>query len=536
MTTFRLTALIALAVGFTTAAPAAPPDPLKLVPPDAALFLYADIAAVYDSKLGDAVKNSKSAELKEKLAAITKETGLTLADVKSITFVLPRVKEQQDMNRGFTVVTVRQPYDRAKLLAKMKDDAAKMKDEFSEKDHIVRVKSARVPDRVQVTDLRDDNQLVILTGLSEEFLTPPAATTIGVHTDALKAATKSAVVVGLNFNALPDEIRGDNLPAEVKPFQPIVKADTLTLAASLGKDTIDVKVQVKAKTAADAAEVEKSLEAVRVFAAVAIPAAKKSLDQQVADSASLGKLLDVAAKALGGAKFAVEDKVASASLSAPIDLPLAPLLTVLSGGGASVRAQSSNNLKQMALAVHNYEAAHGFLPPAATLGKKGKKLLSWRVAVLPYIEQDALYQKFKLDEPWDSEHNLKVFKDNPMPRVFAIPGTKNLDEKKTHYQTFVGNGAAFDPVAAIKFTDFTDGTSNTILFATAATAVEWTKPDDIEFDPKADVKKLLLVKDGVFLVAMGDGSVRAVTEKLSEQTLKALVTRNGGEVIGPDFE
>ncbi|MEO2092378.1 MAG: DUF1559 domain-containing protein, partial [Gemmataceae bacterium] len=156
--------------------------------------------------------------------------------------------------------------------------------------------------------------------------------------------------------------------------------------------------------------------------------------------------------------------------------------------------------------------------------------------ILPYIEQEALYKKFNLDEPWDSEHNLKVFRENPMPTVYAVPGTKNKDDKKTHYQAFVGNGAAFDPVAAIKFTDFTDGTSNTVLFTTAETAVEWTKPDDIEFDPKSDMKKLLLIKDGGFLVAMGDGSVRFVTGKMSEQTLKAIITRNGGEVIGPDFE
>ena len=536
MNTTRLTALFTLAVGFAAVASAAPPDPLKLVPPDAALFIHADIAAVYDSKLGDAVKNTKSAELKEKLADITKEIGLTLADVKSITFVIPRVKEQQDLQRGFTVVTTRRPYDRAKLLAKLKDDAAKMKDEYGEKDNVVRVKSGRIPDRVQVTDLRDTSRLVILNGMSEEFLTPPATAAVGVHTDAIKEAGKSAVVLGLNFDALPDELRGDNLPAEVKPFQPIVKADTFTLAASLGKDTIDVTVRVRAKTAADAAEVEKSLEAVRVFAAVAIPAAKKNLDKEVADAAGVGKLLDAAAKALGGAKFAVEDKVASASLSAPLDLPLEPLLTVLSGGGASARAVSSNNLKQLALAVYNYESTYGHYPPAATLGKKGKKLLSWRVAVLPYIEQDALYKKFNLDEPWDSEHNLKVFKDNPMPKVFALPGTKNLDDKKTHYQAFVGNGAMFDPVAALKPTDILDGTSNTIMFATAATAVEWTKPDDIEFDPKAEVKKLFLFQGNSTLVAMGDGSVRAVSNTLSEKTLKAVITRSGGEVIGPDFE
>ena len=78
---------------------------------------------------------------------------------------------------------------------------------------------------------------------------------------------------------------------------------------------------------------------------------------------------------------------------------------------AAERLEVTNNWKQLGLAFHNFESANLKLPASAICDKKGKKLLSWRVAVLPYIEESTLYQKFKLDESWDSEHNLKVLKE-----------------------------------------------------------------------------------------------------------------------------
>jgi hypothetical protein len=298
---------------------------------------------------------------------------------------------------------------------------------------------------------------------------------------------------------------------------------------------VEFTVKVRSKEATNAAEVEKAFGALQAFVALGIPQAKQAFEKEANDPKAFGPLLDAAAKAVAGATISVEDKDTTAKLTLPLDVSYGPFLEFMAGGGASARMVSSNNLKQISLAVYNYESTFGHYPPAATLGKKGKKLLSWRVAILPYIEQEELFKKFNQDEPWDSEHNLKVFKDNPMPKIFAVPGTKNLDDKKTHYQVFVGNGAMFETVAALKVSDMRDGTSNTVMIATAATAVEWTKPDDIEFDPKAEMKKLLLVQNGVTTMAMGDGSVRAVSETLAEMTLKAVITRNGGEVIGNDF-
>src|SRR5438093_7201056 len=81
------------------------------------------------------------------------------------------------------------------------------------------------------------------------------------------------------------------------------------------------------------------------------------------------------------------------------------------------RQTSVNNLKQLALAMHNYHDTYGHLPPAALKNKKGKPLLSWRVALLPFVEEDKLYKEFRLDEPWDSAHNKKLLAK--MPKLFA---------------------------------------------------------------------------------------------------------------------
>jgi len=204
---------------------------------------------------------------------------------------------------------------------------------------------------------------------------------------------------------------------------------------------------------------------------------------------------------------------------------------------AAAAQASANNLKQIAIAMHNYSDNHNStMPPAAVCDKTGKPLLSWRVLILPYIEQDDLFKQFKLDESWDSEHNKKLLAK--MPRTYAIPGKNKPGDTNTHYRVFVGNGAGFDWVRGARFpADFSDGTSNTIMCVTAETAVPWTKPDELEFDPDKDMTRLVgLVANGRMQIALFDGSVRTYAKVPSKQTLHFAITRAGGEVLGSDFE
>jgi hypothetical protein len=528
----RLLPLVALLVATSLSRAADLPAELKYIPPDAAAFIHLDVAALCDSKLADPLKKSKAAETIMRLTEVAGLAGAKLEDLRTVTYSFPSLKDQSAMDKAVAVVTFRKKYDREKLIAALQEQGKRPKWEVTVKGKVVRVTTPSPfnPDEKRTTthDLTDDLRVVTAYGLGDEYLKPTTET--GVHTLALKANASAPMLAGLNFNALPEEIRGENLPAEARPFRPILLADGLLAAGTLSDDKLAVAVTVKAKTKGDAEEVEKSLDALRLFADTLVTAAKKNLSDTVSSPKDAAAGLDALQAAVKDTKFAVSDTATTASLTLPVEALGGPLFDLFSGG-ATARAQSSNNLKQLGLAMHNYEATNGTLPSPASLGKKGKKLLSWRVEVLPYVEHKELYDQFKHDEPWDSEHNLKVFKEHPMPKVFAVPGTTNLADKKTHYQVFVGNGAAFEPTGGIKITDIQDGTSNTFLVATAAKAVEWTKPDDIEFDPKGDVTKLLLWKDGVTVVCMGDGSVRAISEKVGNDTLRKYITRSGGEVI-----
>jgi hypothetical protein len=201
---------------------------------------------------------------------------------------------------------------------------------------------------------------------------------------------------------------------------------------------------------------------------------------------------------------------------------------------AAARMQSSNNLKQIVLAMHDINSANGTFPPAAICDSKGKPLLSWRVAILPYIEQQNLYTQFKLDEPWDGPNNSKLL--SRMPKEYAFPGDPAPQAGNTHYRVFVGNGAAFEWCKGARMPqDFPDGTSNTILVVEAATAVPWTKPEELDYDPDSALPALGGHFSGGFQAALVDGSVRMIAKDVSQQTLKAAITRNGGDVLGPDW-
>ena len=109
---------------------------------------------------------------------------------------------------------------------------------------------------------------------------------------------------------------------------------------------------------------------------------------------------------------------------------------------AARRAQCTNNIKQIMLAMHNYLSANNSFPRDIT-DKDGKPLLSWRVAILPYIEQAELYNKFKLDEPWDSPHNKELLKE--MPPTFLCPSRAKPGPFTTSYRGFVARGQCSRP-------------------------------------------------------------------------------------------
>ncbi|MBV9849449.1 MAG: DUF1559 domain-containing protein [Armatimonadetes bacterium] len=219
---------------------------------------------------------------------------------------------------------------------------------------------------------------------------------------------------------------------------------------------------------------------------------------------------------------------------------LLPLLLFLArpAEGSSTKLQSANNLKQIALAMQNHHDVMGMFPPAAVCDPAGKPLLSWRVAILPFIEQQFLYSEFKLDEPWDGPNNSKLL--SRMPEIYALPGDTTAPPGYTYYRVFVGKGAAFElapgnghTTPGLNLTQFTD--DPTILVVEAATAVPWTKPDELAFDPNGPLPPLGGHYRGGFFVAMADGELRFIPQTVSQATLRALITRNAGDIPGRDW-
>lgn len=212
-----------------------------------------------------------------------------------------------------------------------------------------------------------------------------------------------------------------------------------------------------------------------------------------------------------------------------------PSATINPFARAAARTRSANNLKQIALAMHAYHSDHGSFPSPAIDSKDGKPLLSWRVTLLPYLEENTLYQEFQQDQPWDSEHNQKLLSRIPKVYQAPLPGTVK-DPSLTFYQVFVGKDCVFEEHQHIGLLQITDGSSNTILVVEAGEPVPWTKPEDLSYAADKPLPRLGGWWDGYFLAAFADGSVHRLKAGAKEQSLRLAITRNDGEPLPRDLE
>ncbi|MCI0699689.1 MAG: DUF1559 domain-containing protein, partial [Planctomycetia bacterium] len=164
-----------------------------------------------------------------------------------------------------------------------------------------------------------------------------------------------------------------------------------------------------------------------------------------------------------------------------------------------------------------------------------KPLLSWRVAILPYIEQDNLYKQFKMNEPWDSAHNKKLIEK--MPDIYyPVGGVRKPGH--THLQMVIGPNA-MQPVGTRIPASFPDGTSNTIAVVEASGSVIWTKPDDVMLPgkelPKDFRKKFGGLSPGGFNALLWDGQVRFIPDKMSDRTLGIALNPRDGMILPSDW-
>jgi hypothetical protein len=210
---------------------------------------------------------------------------------------------------------------------------------------------------------------------------------------------------------------------------------------------------------------------------------------------------------------------------------LAPLLRpyVTRWQGGAERDRQGRQLRQIGQAMFRHHEAHGRFPAAAVYDKKGRPLLSWRVALLPYLGEGALYRDFKPDEPWDGPHNKKLIAR--MPAAYRS-SPKLAAEGKMTYLAPLGKDTLFHGPQGTRISEVTDGTLATIFLVGAddAHAVVWTKPEDLPYDPAAPFAGLA-TRHGGYLTLFADGSVHLLPKAIDKKTMQALFTRNGGEAV-----
>ena len=201
---------------------------------------------------------------------------------------------------------------------------------------------------------------------------------------------------------------------------------------------------------------------------------------------------------------------------------------------SEVHAAESNDLEMIGIAFRNFHDAYRKLPGSANLREGGlatpaqsiQDPFSWRVAILPFIEQAELFQQYHFHEPWDSEHNLTLL--DKMPEVYRSPNAAEDQPKgHTNYLGYAG-GDGMLTGSGLTLADCSDGTSNTAIVAESKRSVPWTKPEDLT---SLDIETFA---DEPLRLLMLDGQVVELKQTVAEDLLRRLFIRNDGRTIASE--
>jgi prepilin-type processing-associated H-X9-DG protein len=206
---------------------------------------------------------------------------------------------------------------------------------------------------------------------------------------------------------------------------------------------------------------------------------------------------------------------------------------------AARRSQCTCNYCQILLALHNYHSEYNVFPPAYVADARGRPMHSWRVLLLPFMEQSALYNRYNFSEPWNGPNNITLL--NSMPNGFACPSRYSSPTNLTSYVAITGPGTMFPGARSTKLDDVTDGTSNTLMIVEVADVnVPWTAPIDLDVrtmsfqinDPKR--AGISSKHPGGANVGLADGRARWARNSITPGKLRAVITIAGGEGLSMD--
>jgi prepilin-type processing-associated H-X9-DG protein len=199
-------------------------------------------------------------------------------------------------------------------------------------------------------------------------------------------------------------------------------------------------------------------------------------------------------------------------------------------GRPATRTQCKNNLKQLALALHNYHDAYGCFPPAYVADKSGRPMHSWRVLILPFLEYEPLYRKYRFDEPWNGPLNRELA--SQQLHLFRCPDDTG-PATNTSYLVVVGARTIFPGARSVKISEIEGGTTSTILLVEVVNSgINWTQPRDLSFveamrgiNPEPALGISSHHKGGA-QIAFADGSVRFFPDDTSQDDLRSLLDRD----------
>ena len=520
-----------------TLVPAAPPEKtpaaINAVPANAFAVVSLDVARIWDHKAFEPVREARGkAEFAWVLQSLV---GLPPAEIDRVTlFWAPPPTGSKEPAGPFLLISGRKAVNAKEVASTL----ARRGSLAPAKPADPRILTAPGSEFPYIVPLDDKTLLMAPAGTDAKRLAVLADAPPATDHPLLHTAGKAALVVGV----VPSALAGLPLPVDDKLLA--AKAAVLT-ADFTGEKTARATLRLDF---ADAAA-----------AKAAMPLLKAKLDElgswfaihykqeaaKPTEGAIPAPLLELLAATMKATKVATHGTAVTAAADIDLGDTIYRFLLAVPDSAFAVRGTSAaeNNLKQIALAWHNFDAANGNFP-ANIYDKDGKALLSWRVQILPFIEQDNVYKQFKLDEPWDSPANKRW--SELVIKTFQIPGRPAGGANETYFRTFILPKGAKPTDGRPLLTEgenkgpkipaaFPDGTSNTWLVVEAAESVPWAKPDDLPYDGKLPLPALG-GPNGKYSVAFADGSVRTFRRgQIDETNMRRLITLDDGEVVNiPD--
>jgi hypothetical protein len=570
--------MLALAAVCATFVPSPAQDPvrdalstdLNLIPGNAAGFIHVRVADLWNNELLTDVRRLLSKAGQQALQTFDHKFVPSVSTIDRVTLILPNAQTLQkpfpdvdpEAVSALCVVTTSKPFDAEQLYKAMAPEG--------------RIKKHKgtpyyfLEETWQGLVIVDDH--TFLLGAEDslvEWLNHSAGKVSGPLDTLKQAVGKHPVVIGLNPGLLLPEAATASVPP---PFQPLLQARGALLTLDVGKETrLEARLEYASEEQAKGGA--KAVQTVLDFSRQQLVKPIQEMEQKVNQGAQTptglqnlpqetGYLFGLAAlrqadELLGKLPVERNGSAVRISLSTPSTTPAGTplLLGTVSLAAITALGQHANStfqyvgtslnspgdtgaedgLKKLAAAFERYYAEHHHYPPAALCDKAGHPLFSWRVALLPYLDEKALHDEFKLDEPWDSLHNKKLLKR--MPKVFEAPyAWEPWKTWKTSCLVFTGPNALFDGKKGLRKQDVTDGLGNTLLVVRSPSdlAVPWTKPADLVVAPDKPLPELFGKFGSSVDALFADGSVRNIPKTTSPETLRALITRNGGEPVRPD--